>query len=200
MAVLVFARAPVPGSVKRRLVPRLGSWRAARLHLRLLHQTLGTAALAACGPVELHLTRQHALFRDHKLQKGTDLGERMHRALESALRRNRGAILIGSDCPVLRAAHLRRAARLLAGGCDVVLGPAEDGGYVLIGARRVSPRLFDGIEWGTPDVYAATAQRLDALHYRWRALPPLWDLDRPDDLGRLRALRSPSMQRQFARR
>jgi rSAM/selenodomain-associated transferase 1 len=200
VAVLVFARAPVPGSVKRRLVPRLGPWRAARLHLRLLRQTLGTAALAACGPVELHLTRRHALFRKHELQKGTDLGERMHRALERALRRHRGAILVGSDCPALRAADLRRAARLLAGSCDVVLGPAEDGGYVLIGARRVSPRLFEGIDWGTPDVYAATAQRLDALRYRWRALRPLWDLDRPDDLGRLRSLRSPSMLRQFARR
>jgi hypothetical protein len=198
--VLVFARAPVPGSVKRRLVPRLGSWRAAQLHLRLMRQTLGIAAQAACGPVQLHLTRRHALFHKHELQKGTDLGQRMHRALERALRRHRGAILIGSDCPALRAADLRRAARLLAGSCDVVLGPAEDGGYVLIGARRVSARLFEGIKWGTPDVYAATVQRLDALRYRWRALRPLWDLDRPDDLGRLRALRSPSMLRLFARR
>lgn len=200
VAVLVFARAPVPGGVKRRLVPRLGAWRAGRLHLSLLRQTLRTAAAAGCGPVELHLTRGHALFRKYELQKGRDLGERMHRALERALRRHRAAILIGSDCPGLRPADLRRAARLLAGSCEVVLGPAEDGGYVLIGARRVSPCLFEGIEWGTPDVYAATAQRLDALRYRWRALRPLWDVDRPDDLGRLRALRSPSMLRQFVRR
>src|SRR5713101_6634633 len=62
------------------------------------------------------------------------------------------------------------ATRLLRGGCDVVLSPAEDGGYALIGARRVSWRLFDGIAWGEGGVYAQTAERLRALGYRWRAL------------------------------
>ncbi len=200
VAVLVFSRAPVPGRVKRRLVPSLGAWRAARLHLRLTRHALRTAAAAACGPVELHLTQRHALFPKRELQKGANLGERMQRALARALRRHRGAILVGSDCPALRAADVRRAARLLAGGCDVVLGPAEDGGYVLIGVRRVSPRLFDGIAWGTPGVYAATAQRLAAMGYRWSTLRPLWDVDRPADLQRLRSLRFPSMLRQFARR
>jgi hypothetical protein len=200
VAVLVFARAPQPGRVKRRLEPRLGAWGAARLHLRLTRQALRTAAAARCGPVELHLTARHALFERYELQRGTDLGQRMHRALSRALRRHRAAILIGADCPALRPADLRRAARQLAGGCDVVLGPAEDGGYVLIGARRVTPRLFAGIEWGTSAVYAATGQRLDAAGYRWRALRLLWDVDRPQDLERLRALRFPSAFRQGARR
>jgi rSAM/selenodomain-associated transferase 1 len=199
VAVLVFARAPVAGHVKRRLVPRLGAWRAARLHLRLTRRTLATAAAAGCGPVELHLTRHHALFAGHELQRGANLGVRMYRALSRALRQHRGAILVGSDCPGLRPEDLRRAARLLAGGSDAVLGPAEDGGYVLIAARRVSPRLFEGIAWGTPDVYAATAQRLNQLGYRWRALRRLWDVDRPDDLDRLGSLRSRAMP-QFARR
>jgi uncharacterized protein len=198
--VLVFSRAPLAGSVKRRLVPRLGAWGAARLHLRLTHHALRTAAAAGCGPVELHLTRGSALFKGNLTQRGADLGERMHRALSRALRRHRGAILIGSDCPALRADDIRRAARLLAGGCHVVLGPAEDGGYVLIGARRVSPRLFDGIEWGSCGVYAATVKALDASGYRWRALRLLWDVDRPQDLERLRALRSFSMPRRCARR
>src|SRR5437879_10054624 len=69
----------------------------------------------------------------------------MYRALAAALRRYSAALLIGTDCPVLRPQDLRRATRLLRGGCDVVLSPAEDGGYALIGARRVSWRLFDGI-------------------------------------------------------
>jgi glycosyltransferase A (GT-A) superfamily protein (DUF2064 family) len=124
----------------------------------------------------------------------------MLHALSAALRRHRGAILIGADCPDLRAADLLRAARLLAGGCDVVLGPATDGGYVLIGARRVTPRLFQGIEWGTAGVYAATAQRLAAAGYRWRALRPLADIDRPEDLERLRGLRFPSARPRAARR
>jgi hypothetical protein len=197
--VLVFSRAPLAGSVKRRLVPRLGAWRAARLQLRLTQHALRTAAAAGCGPVELHLTQRHGLFRQIRLQKGADLGERMHHALSRALRRHRGAILIGADCPALRAADLRRAARLLAGGCDVVLGPAEDGGYVLIGARRLSARLFEGIPWGGAGVYAATVKALDASNFRWRALRLLWDVDRPADLERLRSLRSFSAPRRCAR-
>jgi uncharacterized protein len=82
----------------------------------------------------------------------------------------------------------------------VVLGPAEDGGYVLIGARRVPPRLFEGIAWGTPGVYAATVQRLEAAGCRWRALRVLWDVDRAQDLERLTALRLPSTLRRCARR
>lgn len=180
MAVLVFSRAPIPGRVKTRLVPRLGEWRAARLHARLTAHALRTAKAAACGPVELYDTAR---------QRGADLGERMHRALSAALRRHRAAILIGADCPALRPSDLRRAARLLAGSCDVVLVPAEDGGYVLIGAKRISPRLFADIEWGTSSVYPKTVTRLEALGFRWRALRRLWDVDRPEDLERLRSLR-----------
>ena len=189
--MLVFSRAPVPGRVKTRLVPRLGEWRAARLHARLTRHALRIASAARCGPVELH---------DSAKQRGADLGERMHRALAGALRRHRGAIVIGSDCPALRPCDLARAARWLAGGCDVVLAPAEDGGYVLIGARRISPRLFSGIAWGGPEVYEATVRKLDALGYRWRALRRLWDVDRPEDLARLRWLRFASAARPGARR
>jgi glycosyltransferase A (GT-A) superfamily protein (DUF2064 family) len=79
--------------------------------------------------------------------------------------------------------------RLLRGGCEAVLAPAEDGGYALIGLTKVSPRLFSGIAWGTSAVYEETAGRLAAAGYRWRALRTLWDVDRPEDLERLRSLR-----------
>jgi glycosyltransferase A (GT-A) superfamily protein (DUF2064 family) len=187
----VFSRAPVPGRVKTRLVPRLGEWGAARLHARLTAHALRTAQAAGCGPVELYDTAK---------QRGADLGERMHRALSSALRRHRGAIVIGGDCPALRASDLRRAARLLAGGADVVLAPAEDGGYVLIGARRVSPGIFSGIDWGSSAVYAQTVRRLTSLGYRWRELRRLWDVDRPEDLERLKSLRFSSRPARRARR
>jgi glycosyltransferase A (GT-A) superfamily protein (DUF2064 family) len=189
--VIVFSRAPVPGRVKTRLVPRLGEWAAARLHARLTAHALRTAEAAGCGPVELHDTAK---------QRGADLGERMHRALARALRRHRGAIVMGSDCPALEPSDLARSARALAGGCDVVLAPAEDGGYVLLGARRVSSALFSGIAWGGPSVYAHTVARLDALGYRWRALRTLWDVDRPEDLERIRWLRFSSAARPRARR
>ncbi|HEY1286719.1 MAG TPA: TIGR04282 family arsenosugar biosynthesis glycosyltransferase [Burkholderiales bacterium] len=166
--------------MKTRLVPRLGEWRAARLHARLTRHALRTARAAACGPVELY---------DTSKQRGADLGERMHHALARTLRRHRGAIIIGADCPALRPRDLRRAARWLAGGCDVVIAPAEDGGYALIGAKRVSPLLFSAIAWGGSAVYESTVRKLVSLSYRWRALERLWDVDRPADLGRLEWVR-----------
>ena len=185
--IIVFARAPVPGAAKTRLIPKLGAWRAARLHERLTRHALRTARLAS-GRVELHGTRRHSFFGRlgvaFRLQRGRDLGERMVHALSKA---RRPAILIGTDCPVLTSADLRRAARWLRGGCDAVLAPAEDGGYALIGLRRARKEFFEGILWGGPQVYADTVKRLAG--YRWRALRRVWDLDRPGDLERFRSLR-----------
>jgi rSAM/selenodomain-associated transferase 1 len=198
-AVLVFARAPLPGGVKSRLIPKLGKWGAARLHARLAQRSLRTASEAGCSALELHATprARHAFFlrsaRVHsatlRQQRGRDLGERMLNAFRDALRRHGAVILIGTDCPVLRAADLARAARWLAGGCDAVIAPAEDGGYALIGLRRVAPRLFEGMRWGGDAVFAATRDELIALRWRWRALPEVWDVDRPQDYGRLQASR-----------
>lgn len=192
--IIVFAKAPVPGEAKTRLIPRLDPWRAARLHVRLTLHALRTARAARCGPVELHLTRRHSLFKGARLQRGRDLGERM----QHAFCRSRKAILIGTDCPMLSARDLRRAARWLRGGYDAVLAPAEDGGYALIGLRKPIPALFEGIDWGSERVYADTVKKL--ARYRWRALPRVWDLDRPQDLDRLRSLRFPLASRQGARR
>jgi rSAM/selenodomain-associated transferase 1 len=197
-AILVFARAPVPGAAKTRLIPRLGAWRAARLQARLTVRALRTARTAG-GNVELHCTpdRSHDFFVHWgkklsvvlKNQKGRDLGERMHHSVARALRRHKAVIVIGTDCPALTPRDLRRAAQLLKGGCEAVLAPAEDGGYALIGLTKVSPRLFSAIAWGTSAVYEETAARLAAAGYRWRALRTVWDVDRPEDLERLRALR-----------
>ncbi len=204
-AVIVFARAPQPGRVKTRLAPRLGEWGAARLHRRLVRRTLRVALAARCGPVELHCAprARHAFFLqcEKKLnivlrnQRGCDLGERMFNAIVDGLRGYRAVILVGTDCPALEVRDLRLAARALAGGCDAVVAPAEDGGYPLIGLRRVSPRLFENIAWGGSDVFARTAEELDRLGWRWRRLRALWDLDRPDDLERLRA--APTGRRSF---
>lgn len=186
--IIVFAREPVPGRAKTRLIPRLGEWGAARLQARLTRHALATARAARCGPVELHLSRK---------QRGRDLGERMHRALSRA---RRPAILIGTDCPELRAQDLRRAARLLAAGYDAVLMPAEDGGYGLIGMRRVSAVFFENIAWGSGTVYAETSRRLSDAGWRWRELRTVWDVDRPADLERLKWPRLSSALRRAAPR
>jgi len=185
--VIVFARAPVAGRVKTRLVPVLGAWRAAQLHLRLVRRALRTARAARCGPVELHGSARHTLFRQEafRVQRGADLGERMHRATSSALKRHAGVILIGADCPELRPADLRRAARLLRGGYEAVLAPAEDGGYALVALSRPSPALFRGVSWGTDAVWRQTVANMQGAGTRWRALRQVWDVDHPEDLARL---------------
>ena len=190
---MVFARAPHAGGVKTRLAPRLGAQGAARLQMRLVRHAVHTAVDADCGPVELHATQHHGLFRTLpvalRLQRGGDLGERMHHALRSALRRHRTAILIGADCPSLTAADLRRAARWLKGGADLVLAPAEDGGYALIGARRISPAVFADVTWGGSAVLAQTMANIARAGLKLRLLRTVWDVDRPEDLERLRARR-----------
>lgn len=196
--IIVFARAPVPGQAKTRLIPRLGAWGAARLHERLILRALHTARLAS-DVVELHGTARHTFFSSIKvpfrLQRGRDLGERMHHALSKA---KGPAILIGTDCPMLTPADLRRAARWLCGGYDAVLAPAEDGGYALIALRHPRQEWFKGIGWGGPHVYADTVKRLKGC--RWRALRRVWDVDRPEDLERLRSLRFASAARRASRR
>jgi len=193
--VIVFAKAPEPGRVKTRLIPTLGEAGAAALHRRLVMHSLRAAQEADLGPVELWCApdTRHAFFAEcergfgvslHSQCEG-DLGARMRRALEEVLGRAERAILVGSDIPALSAQYLRDAERALSGARDVVIGPAEDGGYVLIGLKRSDPELFRDIPWGEPEVLAETRGRIAALRWRCFELPALWDVDRPEDLERL---------------
>jgi rSAM/selenodomain-associated transferase 1 len=193
--LIVFARAPAAGRVKTRLAPALGREGAARLHARLLEKTLRTAKAARFCRVHLYCAphSRDPHFSDLRRRYGVrlaaqgrgGLGERMHRAL----RRHPGAVLIGSDCPALRPADLRTAARMLRQGADAVFAPAEDGGYALIGVRRSMPALFRGVAWGSSKVMAQTRLRLERLGWRWRELRTVWDVDLPADLERLRRSR-----------
>ncbi len=193
VAIAVFAKAPVPGEVKTRLVPLLGKESAAELHSTLVRRALATARAAALGPVALWCMPDtgHPFFRTCaesfdvalEAQKGGHLGERMARALESMLRRG-PALVIGSDCPALTPDDLQAAARSLATH-DAVLQPAEDGGYVLVGLSREVPGLFEGIRWGESHVMRDTRAKLRAARATWRELPARWDVDRPEDYQRL---------------
>ena len=98
---------------------------------------------------------------------------------------NGPVLIIGTDCPALDADRLHLAAATLR-NYDAVVIPAEDGGYVLIGLRKPQPALFTGMQWSTETVMAETRQRLQSLPLSWRELPTLWDIDRPEDLERLR--------------
>ncbi len=194
--LLVFAKAPVPGRVKTRLAQAIGDDAATTVYRALAERTLATAAAArragVVGAVELWLDPHSdpaavASWRDRfdvavARQDGDDLGERMHHALRTALARGRPALLIGTDVPGYDVAYLARAAAALARH-DAVVGPAEDGGYALIGLAR-DVDAFSEVPWSTPEVMAATRARLAACGASHAELPPLWDVDTHDDLLR----------------
>ncbi len=202
--VVVFAKAPVAGAAKTRLIPSLGAAGAAALHAAMVEHAIETAIAAAIGQVELACTPDtaHPLFQSiagrHSVvlseQGAGDLGDRMSRALERAVREAGRGVIIGTDCACLDAPYLKSAHEALGAGAPVVLGPAEDGGYVLIGARIQFPQMFCGIQWGTETVLAATRRLLDEGGVRWQELATLWDVDRPADLDRLK-LRHPDLFR-----
>ena len=195
--VIVFARAPTPGQAKTRLIPLLGADGAAALQGLLLERTLATAIAAAVGPIELWCAPSaqdpllEAAMQRHGVDGFTqcdgDLGERMRHAAVCALATASRVLIIGTDCPALTPTDLRAAALALEERHDAVLIPAEDGGYVLLGLKWWDAQLFTDIAWGGDQVLAATRARLAGLNWCWHELPPLWDVDRPADVARLRA-------------
>lgn len=198
--VIVFAKAPVPGHAKTRLIPAMGAEQAALLHAALAERAITTAQKSGAADVELCCTpdSDQSFFQycgedfDVTLseQGEGDLGERMLRALNRTLEDVEQAIIIGADCPALSAKHIEAAARVL-DNAQVVLMPAEDGGYVLIGATRTDPKMFDDIHWGTSSVLAEQRRNLSACGLTVMETDTLWDVDRPEDLARVKALKPP---------
>ncbi len=193
--ILIFARAPIPGKSKRRLIPALGPDGAACLHRRMLKSVVEVAHQAGVGPVFLYATPtvEHECFAslakcyplELYLQQGVDLGERMSAAFNSTLSSYAGAILIGSDCPGISATDLKNMAQALRDGADSVLGPTKDGGYCLIGLRQSAPQIFEDIAWGGGTVLDSTREKLRASSLRWVELALKQDIDRPEDLAAL---------------
>ncbi len=194
--LLIFAKAPIPGQVKTRLIPALGAYYCAVLQRQLSKHILTLATHARLCPVEMWCDpdTHHPFFKycrsrfgvSLRRQVGSDLGRRMYKALTITLRQAKSAVLIGTDCPGLTITDLYEALAALSTGTDVVISPAEDGGYVLIGMRRCSARLFSGIPWGRGQVLQKTRTRLQMLNWQGRELPSRWDVDRPQDLKRLK--------------
>lgn len=191
VGVLIFARPAIAGQAKTRLAARLGAYGAARLHARLVRRTVRMAAASGaqlefhvasdrrCAEF-IHLLRRYGM-RSHR-QRGADLGERMRRGFDTALRRYSRVVLIGTDCPQLTVQHIRRAARALSGGAESAFAPAEDGGYALMALRRPGPRLFEGIQWGTSAVYRETLTKAASLGWATRDVGRVRDVDGASDL------------------
>ena len=199
-AVLVFTKAPQLGVSKTRLIPALGADEAAAAHEMLALRTLDmTRDLGVAGEghqVSLWGAAPHPaldLWSDQfalplHLQAAGDLGQKMLHGFASALDAGADqAVLIGSDCPAMTAEYIRQACAALRAS-DLVLGPAEDGGYVLIGCKQVHAGLFANIPWGSDKVLARTLEQAEQLELSVTLLATLWDVDRPEDWARFQRM------------
>ena len=195
----LFAKAPVPGKVKTRLTTVFSAEQACAIHCQLIE--LMCDNLAQCVDLDwrLWVSEHHTYFNDlaalHSVsieqQRGGGLGERLQDAANRSLSRADQCILIGSDCPDLTAAYVHEAMNILAQpDCDIVIGPATDGGYVLLGLKQRRAELFTDIDWGSNQVFAQTQKKIRESGLGLRLLPKLSDIDHPDDVRQCVALHS----------
>lgn len=193
----IFARAPVAGKVKTRLLPCMDAEAACELHRQLIDDSLSRSTRNGAWRSQLwgtDLTDEFliAMGTQYNIgvhaQQGNDLGARMAHAAQSTLQDYPYVVLIGTDCPGLDAKYIETVLEHLKSGADCVLGPAEDGGYVMLALSTYDDSLFSDIEWGTSRVLAITRERIQSLGWQCREMPVLWDVDRPADVERLRRI------------
>ncbi|MDH5571537.1 MAG: TIGR04282 family arsenosugar biosynthesis glycosyltransferase [Gammaproteobacteria bacterium] len=196
--IIIFAKAPVAGKSKTRLVPALNQIDAAAFAAQLICHSVKKIAEANLCPVELCCSPDisHPVFKDMQqqykieltLQAEGDLGTRMASTFNKSLRHAQSVILIGTDCPIMDRKYISEALSILDAGSDIVFGPVEDGGYVLVGLNHVCNAIFQGVDWGTEQVMAQTRDIMNQYGYSWKELPTLWDVDRPEDVERAIAI------------
>jgi len=196
--LIVFTRYPEPGTTKTRLIPLLGAESAADLQRKMTEHTLSRVKrLTTSHKLSIEIRYEGGdenLMQnwlgpdfDYRSQGKGDLGLRMKHSFKDAFRsRATAAVLIGTDIPDITHITIQKAFDTLKQK-DMVLGPAKDGGYYLIGLRRESlssaiPHIFNGIEWGTGNVLNETTRIARRLKLRYSLLEFLEDVDRPEDL------------------
>lgn len=180
--ISIFARWPEPGQAKTRLIPEFGPEGAAAIYRKLLAHTVEVAR-ASEVPFELRVTGAEPVLFRKALGEDLLVVEQGEGDLSAKLGRVPApAILIGSDCPGLTPDALR-AARDTLDTEPVVIGPASDGGYYLLGFRDPAPFAFEGMEWSTAEVFAETLRRFGAQGIRPAVLPELGDIDTAEDLA-----------------
>lgn len=194
-ALVVMGRAPVPGEVKTRLQPALSAEQCASLYRAFLLDAIDLAASLASYQAFMAYAPAGAeeLFRALVppgmgliAQTGAELGERMNALINRLLAEGHpDVVIIGSDIPTLQPGTIEDALRNLKRH-DLCLGPAADGGYYLIGARRTCEEVFQAIPWSTPGVFEATMKKAELVGLSVGIVAPYADVDTPDDLGRLR--------------
>ncbi len=189
MRLVIFTRYPEPGKVKTRLIPALGPEGAQRLHREMAELSLRQAFKAGVD-IEIYFAGGNQQLMENWLgpglhyrsQAGDTLGEKLYNASEDAFSEGIGrVVIIGTDCPGLTEKHINQAFYLL-DTADLVLGPALDGGYYLLGLRRACGPLFEGINWGSDQVCRQTLNAARRENLTTELLEELADVDRPEDL------------------
>jgi len=192
--IVIFAKAPIPGFCKTRLIEELGAEGAAALAGKMLCRTVKVAKQADLGPVELCVAPdpEHACLRALDVEPGIlwsrqsegDLGARMATAVQRTLACGENVLCIGTDCLELEVSHLQEAATALHHD-SVVIAPALDGGYVLLGLNQFDASIFQDMAWSTDGVFRETMHRVERLGWRVTQLQTLRDIDEPSDLAYL---------------
>ena len=196
--LLVFVKEPCLGFVKTRMMPIMSDVGATALHCALFQHFVDSVLALAPWPAQLqyclaaesqggrpeYLMAQGERYGlELREQVSGDLGAKMSAAVLSNLSADCNAVvLLGADCPFLSARSIDELLAALAEGCDAAIIPALDGGYVALALNRHSPRLFEGIDWGSNRVLGQTLQRLVEINWRYKSFPALADIDRPEDL------------------
>ncbi len=197
--LLVFAKAPVAGTVNTRLIPDIGIEAATELQSELVHSRLSALKASELCEVQLWCAPdcEHDFFQHCKnryevalhQQQGADLGERMSQAIKTGLQKFKRVVLIGTDAPSLTTAQIEQAIEKLGEVNDVVIAPAEDGGYVLIGMSRYCGAVFQSIPWSSAGVLAATHENIRLNNLTSSELELCWDIDRVEDYRRYKKMR-----------
>jgi len=189
--IQILCKAPVLGKVKTRLIQEMGKRRALDLYLQMFERLMAELS-ASRFKTELWISpdKDHVFFERYAFarfqQAGTDLGVRMSTALHDGLARHESVILVGTDLPLVNRSYIEQAVNALRDH-DVIIGPAEDGGYGLVGVKGEIPDMFSDIDWGTERVLSQTCARLNRDGLDFGLLPLIWDVDRPADLPRYEA-------------
>ncbi len=192
----IFARAPVQGQVKTRLAAGIGEQQACEVYNRLLVNTVKNSRSENwevelwCAPDTHHwvfksLAEQYGLRL--KTQCGEGLGERMLYALSEGGKVADKVVLIGTDCPVISAGYVEQAFEVISVK-NIVFGPVEDGGYILVGAGEVNQDMFSDVGWSVADTLAQNIAAIERCNLSYGLLPQLWDVDVTDDLKRWQQL------------
>ncbi|MGR8948947.1 MAG: TIGR04282 family arsenosugar biosynthesis glycosyltransferase [Gammaproteobacteria bacterium] len=195
--LILFAKPPVAGTVKTRLIPTLGVCRATKLYVELLRRTIDAATQIVDVKKHFHISGspEHEFFRQFpgwtfNEQVNGDLGGRMRAALNHHADDSTATVLIGGDILDLTVTDLARAFESLERGFDFVLGPSYDGGYWLVGSRSKSQPIFNNIDWSTPRVFSQTRAALIRNRLTYHCLPIRRDLDEAGDISYLNSLSS----------